>query len=80
MLRGMSEAHGREFKRIQILSDSAKLIHAIESQLQPFEISSLVHDINIMRTKFSDCSFRKVNQTEVTPAHVLAVAAKIGTM
>lgn len=78
MLKGMSEAHNRGFTRFQLLSDSAELVGAIESHLQPFEISTLVHDINAMRSKFSDCIIRKVNQLEVAPAHVVAVSARIG--
>lgn len=63
-----------------MLSDSAVLIRALESEDQPFEISSIVRGINIMRAKFSNCSFSKVSRTEVAPAHALAVAARLDSL
>lgn len=83
MYKGMCEAHTKGFIRVQVLSDSAELVRAIESQHQPFEISrfsTLIHDIKAMHSKLSVRIICKVSRLEMVPAHVLVLAARIGKM
>lgn len=59
----------------KIHSDCTDFVRAIANHQQPFEISTLVHDIKALCSKFSFCEIRKVSRQEIGPAHVLATTA-----
>lgn len=82
LYQGLREAFNREIRFVQIRSDCKELVHAIDSQQQPFEISVLVHDIKMLRlcSRFSYCIISKVSRQEVAPAHELATAARFGNL
>ncbi|XP_010678406.1 uncharacterized protein LOC104893961 [Beta vulgaris subsp. vulgaris] len=80
MYRGLSEATNKGIRQVQIHSDNADLVRAINNKDQPFDISSLDQDIKAICSKFSLCKIRKVSRTEVIPAHNLAVAARQGSI
>lgn len=63
---------------MQVQSDCTELVRAIESQQQPFEISSLVHDIKVLCSKFDHCLVSQVGRGEVVLAHELAIAVRLG--
>ncbi|XP_010674016.1 uncharacterized protein LOC104890294 [Beta vulgaris subsp. vulgaris] len=78
--RGILEAKMRGIQHIQIHTDSVEVIRAIDSQHQPFEIATLVHDIRALCRGFSYCRIKKTSRMEVTLAHSLAVAARQGKL
>lgn len=80
MYQGLQEAINKGFSRVQIHSDCTKLVLVIDSHHQPFEISTLVHDIKAIRSKFHFCEICKVSRDEVAPSHVLATAARLGKL
>lgn len=76
LYKGLCDAHMKGIQHIQIYSDSAELVRAIDSQFQAFEITTLIHDVRAIRRKFSRCTIKKVARVEVYPAHSLAVATR----
>lgn len=78
LLRGLWEAITKGFMSVQINTDSVKLVRAISSQHQPFEISTLILDIKVTCSKFSYCEIRKVSRQDVISGPVLAKSARLG--
>ena len=78
--QGMCEAYAKGVSHALFKSDCAELVRAIESQHQPFEITTIIHDIKAFSRNFNSCEIAKVNRIEVDSAHVLARAARQGNL
>lgn len=80
MLKGIRTAYNKGFRNIQISTDSSELVRATTNIYQPFEISTIVHDITSIRSKFNFCRIRKVSRQEIVPAHELAITTRAGKL
>ncbi|XP_048497626.1 uncharacterized protein LOC125496252 [Beta vulgaris subsp. vulgaris] len=78
LFHAMRTTYNRGIRQATFISDCAELVRAIDSQHHPFEITTIIHDINSLRAKFDKCEIKKVNRIDVKPAHVLAQAARQG--
>ncbi|XP_010696412.1 uncharacterized protein LOC104908940 [Beta vulgaris subsp. vulgaris] len=78
ILRGLREAINNGINRVHIYSDNKELVQALNKRQYPFEVATLAHDIQALRNKFISCKIHKVSREVVTPAHVLATAARLG--
>ncbi|XP_048503106.1 uncharacterized protein LOC104896166 [Beta vulgaris subsp. vulgaris] len=76
--KGLYEAQFKGIRHLQIHSDSKEVVRACESQDQAFEITPIISDIMAIRSKFTYCEIKYVSRLDVTPAHRLAVAARLG--
>ena len=80
LFHGMRTTYNRGIRQATFKSDCAELVRAISSQHHPFEITTIIHDINSLRVKFDKCEIEKVNRIDVEPAHALAQAARQGNL
>ncbi|XP_048493149.1 uncharacterized protein LOC125493701 [Beta vulgaris subsp. vulgaris] len=78
--KGLWEAHSRNIRSIQILSDSTDIVRAMSSQQHAFEIISIMHDIKAICRGFQHWEIKKVNRNEINLAHNLAVSARLGKL
>ncbi|XP_057250112.1 uncharacterized protein LOC130591191 [Beta vulgaris subsp. vulgaris] len=80
VLRGLREAYAHGVNRVRIYSDNRVLVQALHKRQYPFEVASIAHDIQALRSKFLFCNIHYVGRDVVAPAYALATAARLGSL
>ena len=80
VLKALEEAQNRGEQDIRIVTDSPNLIHALNKQLYPCQISSICKDIIIMSRNFNSCEICNVDRSLTKDSHELATSARLGIL
>lgn len=80
VLKALKEAQNRGEQDIRVSTDSANLVHALNKQVYPCQISSIFNDIIDMSRTFNSWEICKVDRSLTKDSHKLATSARMGIL